>query len=51
MYDYTKAGKSLAESNGFKKAQSIDPVEYKSLDVYGKAFNERVDSARKEALV
>ena len=51
VYDYTKAGKSLAESNGFKKAQSIDPVEYKSLDVYGKAFNERVDSARKEALV
>ena len=51
VYDYTKAGKSLVDSNGFKKAQSIDPVEYKSLDVYGKAFNDRVDSARKEALV
>ena len=51
VYEYTKAGKSLTETSGFKASQSIDPVEYKSLDVYGKAFNDRVDSARKEAVV
>lgn len=51
VYEYTKAGKSLTETNGFKASQSVDPVEYKDLDVYGKAFNDRVDRARKEAVV
>ena len=45
VYEYTKAGKSLAQTSGFEASQSSDPVEYKSLDVYGKAFNERVNSA------
>ena len=45
VYEYTKAGKSLAQTGGFEAAQSSDPVEYKSLDVYSKAFNERIDSA------
>ena len=49
VYEYTKAGKSLTETDGFKASQSFDPVEYKSLDVYGKAFNDRVNSTRKEA--
>ena len=48
---YTKAGKSLTETGGFKASQSFEPVEYKSLDVYGKAFNDRVNSTRKEATV
>ena len=51
VYEYTKAGKSLTETDGFKASQSFDPVEYKSLDVYGKAFNDRVNSTRKEAVV
>jgi hypothetical protein len=51
VYEYTKAGKSLTETDGFKASQSFDPVEYKSLDVYGKAFNDRVNSTRKEATV
>ncbi len=45
VYEYTKAGKSLAQTGGFEASQSSEPVEYKSLDVYGKAFNERVNSA------
>ena len=51
VYEYTKAGKSFTEADGFKTSQSFDPVEYKSLDVYGKAFNDRVNSTRKEAVV
>ena len=51
VYEYTKAGKSLTETGGFKASQSFDPVEYKSLDVYGKAFNDRVDITRKEVVV
>ena len=51
VYEYTKAGKSLAETDGFVTSQSFDPVEYKSLDVYGKAFHDRVNSTRKEAAI
>jgi hypothetical protein len=51
VYEYTKAGKSLTQTDGFKASQSSDPVEYKSLDIYGKAFNDRVNSARKEAAI
>lgn len=51
VYEYTKAGKSLTETDGFKNLQTSDPVEYKSLDVYGKAFNDRVNSTRKGAPV
>lgn len=51
VYEYTKAGKSLTDTEGFKASQSAAPVEYKSLDVYGKAFNDRVDSTRKEVVV
>ena len=51
VYEYAKAGKSLTETEGFKASQSFDPVEYKSLDVYSKAFNERVDSVREGAVV
>ena len=51
VYEYTKAGKSLTQTDGFKAAQSSDPVEYKSLEVYGKAFRDRVNSERKGAVV
>ena len=51
VYEYTKAGKSLTKTDGFKASQVSEPVEYKSLDVYGRAFNDRVVSTRKEAVV
>ena len=51
VYEYTKAGKSFTETDGFKASMAYDPVEYKSLDVYGKAFNDRVNSTRKGAFV
>ena len=41
----------FTDSNGFKALQSLDPVEYKSLDIYGKAFNDRVVITRKETAV
>lgn len=49
VYEYVKAGKSLADSDGFRTSQAFSPVEYKSLDVYGKAFSDRVACAGREA--
>ena len=49
VYEYTKAGKSLVGTEGFKTAMSSDPVEYKELDVYERAFHERVSRSGKEA--
>ena len=51
VYEYTKAGKSLTETSGFKASQESDPVEYKDLKVYGKAFNDRVNNTGKEAAI
>ena len=51
VYEYTKAGKSLAGTEGFKAALNSDPVEYKGLDVYERAFHERVSRSGKEAIV
>ena len=43
VYEYVKAGKSLANSNGAKASLASDGVEYKNLSVYGKAFNDRIE--------
>lgn len=51
VYEYVKAGKSLANSDGFRASQTFSPVEYKSLDIYGKAFSDRVTGAGREANV
>lgn len=51
VYEYTKAGRSLTDMPGFKASQESDPVEYKGLDVYGKAFNDRVRNTREEAAI
>ncbi len=51
VYEYTKAGKSLTETSGFKASQEADPVEYKDLEIYSKVFNDRVNNAGKEAAV
>lgn len=49
VYDFAKAGKSLAGTDGFKASQASEPVEYKSLEVYDKAFRERVSLSGREA--
>ena len=36
VYEYTKAGKSLTDTDGFKASMKSAPVEYKNLDIYGK---------------
>jgi len=51
VYEYTKAGKSLTTNEGFKASMNSDAVEYKAMDVYGRAFNERVSRSEKEAIV
>ncbi len=51
VYEYTKAGKSLTTTEGFKASLNSDVVEYKNLEVYGKAFNERVNRSVEEAVV
>ena len=51
VYEYTKAGKSLTTTEGFKASLNSDAVEYKNLEVYGKAFNERVNRSVEEAVV
>ena len=42
VYDYEKAGRSLADSNGATAVFASDSVEYKSLDTYQKAFLNRI---------
>ena len=51
VFEYTRAGKSLTGTEGFKASQSADPVEYKDLEVYGKAFDDRVVKSGKEVAV
>ncbi len=51
VYEYTKAGKSLTTTEGFKASMNTDAVEYKSLDIYGRAFNERVNRSSEEVVV
>ena len=42
VYDYEKAGRSLADSDGATAVFASDSVEYKSLDTYQKAFLNRI---------
>jgi hypothetical protein len=51
VYEYTKAGKSMTTTEGFKASMNVDAVEYKSLDIYGRAFNERVNRLVEEVVV
>ncbi|MBQ1649227.1 MAG: hypothetical protein II047_12345, partial [Bacteroidales bacterium] len=48
VYEYTKAGRSLADTEGAKAAMKADPVDYRQLSVYGKAFADRVAGGSKE---
>ena len=49
VYEYTKAGRSLAGSEGTEAAMKSDPVAYRQLSAYDKAFADRVASTGKEA--
>ena len=49
VYEYTKAGRSLTGTEGTEAAMKADPVDYRQLSVYDKAFAERVASTSKEA--
>jgi hypothetical protein len=51
VYEYLKAGRSLAASGGVKAYMASDGVEYKDLGVYGRAFNERVQGTGREAAI
>ena len=42
VYEYTKAGRSLTGTEGTDAAMNADPVAYRTLDTYGKAFADRV---------
>ncbi len=48
VYEFTKAGRSLAGTEGAQKALRADPVDYRNLDAYNKAFAERVARTREE---
>jgi hypothetical protein len=50
VYELTKAGRSLPGTEGAANAFSSSPVDYKSLDVYGRAFQDRVARSGKEAV-
>jgi len=42
VYEYTKAGRSLAGTEGTAAAMNADPVAYRKLDTYSRAFADRV---------
>ena len=48
VYEYTKAGRSLAGSEGTEAVMRSDPVAYRQLDTYKKAFADRVERTRGE---
>jgi hypothetical protein len=49
VYEYTKAGRSLAGTEGIKAAMKANPVDYRQLSAYDKAFADRVASTREGA--
>ena len=48
VYEYTKAGRSLAGTEGAEAAMKADPVDYRQLDAYDKAFADRVAFTNQE---
>ena len=51
VYEYTKAGRSLSGTEGREAAMKADPVDYRQMDAYRKAFTDRVIRTREEARV
>lgn len=50
-YELEKARKSIGSGEGIEAAAKSEPVEYKNLDTYSKAFSDRIPVDRKEAAV
>ena len=48
VYEYTKAGRSLSGTEGAEAAMKADPVDYRQLDAYDKAFADRVALTNQE---
>ena len=48
VYEYTKAGRSLSGTEGTEAAMKTDPVDYRRMDTYSKAFADRVERTRGE---
>ena len=48
VYEYTKAGRSLANSDAAAEALEKTPVDYRQMEAYRRAFSERVDRTREE---
>lgn len=51
VYEYTKAGRSLSGTEGREAAMKADPVDYRQMDAYQKAFTDRVIRTGEEARV
>lgn len=51
VFEYTKAGRSLAGTDGARAMFKSDPVDYKNLDIYNKAFQDRVARSEQEAAI
>ena len=51
VYEYTRAGRSLSGTEGAEAAMKADPVDYRKLDAYTRAFEDRVVRTREEVLV
>ena len=47
VYEYTKAGSSLTDTEGADAAMKAEPVDYRGMDVYKKAFDDRVTRTSK----
>lgn len=48
VYDYTKAGRSLSGTEGAEAVMKADPVDYRKMEAYNKAFADRVAITRGE---
>ena len=48
VYEYTRAGRSLTGTEGTEAAMKADPVDYRKMDAYNKAFADRVAITRGE---
>ncbi len=51
VYEYTKAGRSLSSTEGLDATGKSDPVDYRKMEAYHKAFADRVAQTQEEVIV
>ena len=51
VYDFVKAGRSLPSTSGVQQSLNMESVQYKTMDVYNKAFQTRVQRTERGVLV